>query len=627
MEKRVLGVLAAGVAVSLLLGGQSVAAPEQQAVQRIQPDPLLMFPSNPAQADWAAVARDREAKAQVRAQARQQGVGAQAALPYQEKEAAGTSGANNTPATAEHIAGFGTRGNANPKVVLTGDLKPDDTIPTLPPFAETNDAIGLASDTGVGGDRQAVRTSGTIGDGPHGSAGDGTGDVDFYRIAGGASGVTFTARTSTPTGDLNTFLALFDADGGMWAVSGDAGGSTDSAITFTIPPGRDFYLMVGSDPFGVPRDPKTPGTGDGVATEGPYELGITSGRSRGDLDYYSFDLRAGDVLGASVAGGGTRLAVYDPAGREVFGSMQDLTSIFAVDSPMPGGGNAVVDFVAPRDGRYRLGVEAGEGGPYDIKLEAFRPGTETAPRGSVHTIFLDFDGARVNTAIYGSGGGIRDLSPLSSFLPRWGLTAGDERALITAIIATVRENIERDMVAKGTNPRFAVRILNSRDHADPWGQPNVSRVVVGGSVAETGIGTIGIAQSIDAGNFGREETALVLLDEISAPAGPAWSLNSYIRPESDRIAFIGRAVGNITSHEAGHMSGSWYTNRLNDLQGVMDPGGNPAVMFAVGPDGVGGTADDPDLDFIEEELSPSEGFTGIEDTVNRTAWAFVRGTG
>ena len=622
MTTRSLGVLAAGVAAALLLGGQTAATAEPQAVPLIHPDPLLMFPSDPARTDWVAVNRNREEKAQ----SRRQRTSTQAALPYREKEPVGTSGANDTLTTAEHIAGFGTRRHAAAKVALTGDIRPDGTIPTLPAFPETNDALGLAADTGIPGARRAVRTSGVIGDGPHGSAGDATGDYDFYRLDGGADGVTFTARTSTPTGDLDTLLGLWDADGALGALNGDNGGSTDSAITVTIPPEQTFYLMVGSDPAALPQDPETPGTGPGVSTEGPYQLLITTGKSGGDLDYYSFDLRAGDVLGASVAGGGTRLAVYDPAGREVFGSSQDLTTYFAVDSPMPGGGNAVVDFVVPTDGRYRLGVEAGEG-PYDVRLEAFRPGTETAPRGSVHTIFLDFDGARVNTSIFGMGGGLRDLSPLSAFLPRWGLAAADERALITAVTATVRENLERDMIAKGTNPRFALRVLNSRDHADPWGQPNVSRVVVGGTILESGIPTIGIAQSIDAGNFGREETALVLLDEISAPAGPRWSLNSYVGPRSDKVAFIGRAVGNITSHEAGHMSGSWHTSGPNDVHGIMDPGGNPAVMFAVGPDNVGGTADDPDLDFTEDELSPAEGFTGVEDTVARTAWAFVRGTG
>lgn len=612
MAKRVLGLLTIALLTSALLSGQSSAAPG-----RIQPDPLLMFPQRPATTDWAAVVRDREAKTKARASA-----SAQNPLPYKEKEPPGNNGANDSLATAEHIGGFGTQRNS--KVRLTGDLKPDTSIPTLPPAAEPSDAFGQASETGVGTTRRSVRTNGTIGDGPYGSAGDGTGDFDFYRVSAGATPVTFTARTLTPTGDLDTLLALFDKDA-LWTINDNVAGSTDSSISFTIPPGREFFLMVGSGPFGIPGDPTKPGTGRGFQTEGPYELKIISGPSE-DLDYYSFDLRAGDVLGASLADGGTRLAVYDPAGREVFGSAQDATSIFSTASPMPGGGNAVVDFVAPKEGRYRLGVEAGEGA-YDIKLEAFRPGTETAPRGSVHTIFLDFDGARVNTSIFGPGGGIRDLSPLSSFLPRWGLAARDERALTDAIIATVKENLERDLAAKGTNPRFALRVLNSRDHADPWGQPNASRVVVGGTAVESGILTIGIAQSIDAGNFGKEETALVLLDEISAPAGPAWSLNTYLGQGSDKIAFVGRAVGNITSHEAGHISGSWHTDLTNAVPGIMDPGGNPAAMFAVGPDGRGGTADDPDLDLVEEGISPSEGFTGIEDTLNRTAWAFVRGTG
>lgn len=614
MAKRVLGILTIVLLTSALLSGQSSAAPG-----RIQPDPLLMFPQRPATTDWATVVRDREAKTKARVQA-----SAPNPLPYKEKEPPGNNGANDSLATAEHIAGFGTQRAKNSKVRLTGDLKPDTSIPTLPPAAEPSDAFGQASETGVGTTRRSVRTNGTIGDGPYGSAGDGTGDFDFYRVSAGATPVTFTARTLTPTGDLDTLLALFDKNA-LWTINDNVGDSTDSSISFTIPPGREFFLMVGSGPFGIPGDPTKPGTGSGFQTEGPYELKITSGPGE-DLDYYSFDLRAGDVLGASLAGGGTRLAVYDPAGREVFGSAQDATSIFSAASPMPGGGNAVVDFVAPKEGRYRLGVEAGEGA-YDIKLEAFRPGTETAPRGSVHTIFLDFDGARVNTAIFDRDGGLRDLSPLSSFLPRWGLAARDERALTDAIIATVKENLERDLAAKGTNPRFALRVLNSRDHADPWGQPNVSRVVVGGTTAESGILTIGIAQSIDAGNFGKEETALVLLDEISAPAGPAWSLNTYVGQGSDKIAFIGRAVGNVTSHEAGHISGSWHTDLTNAVPGIMDPGGNPAAMFAVGPDGRGGTADDPDLDLVEEGLSPAEGFTGIEDTVNRSAWAFVRGTG
>ncbi len=134
---------------------------------------------------------------------------------------------------------------------------------------------------------------------------------------------------------------------------------------------------------------------------------------------------------------------------------------------------------------------------------------------------------------------MRDLSPLSAFLGRWGLGAEDEDELIDQIVATVRENLRRDLRRQGANTEFDVRIRNSRDHQDRFGRNNWSRAIVGGTIDESGIPTIGIAQSIDPGNYGREETALVLLDILSDP--PAGfgdpSLNSYITPgvRCDRV--------------------------------------------------------------------------------------------
>jgi hypothetical protein len=319
------------------------------------------------------------------------------------------------------------------------------------------------------------------------------------------------------------------------------------------------------------------------------------------------------------------VTVYNTTGRESFGSTQNSTSIYPAASPLPRVGNAVADFVAPKDGRYTIAIRSG-GGAYSVDVQAYRPGTELLPRGTVQTIFLDFDGAAVDPAIFGGPAGVVQLSPFSSFVPRWGLTAADENALINSVVASVKENIERDLSARGGNPRFAVRILNSRDDADPFGQPNVTRLVVGGTIAESGISTVGIAQSIDPGNFGNEETALVLLDKVSDPAGPAVSLNTYVTPATaDKAKFIGRAVGNIVSHEAGHMAGSWHLDQFNPQGSIMDQGGNAKVLFEVGPDNVGGTADDTDVDFTEDVLNPAEGFTGIEDTRARTAWAFTRG--
>jgi hypothetical protein len=57
----------------------------------------------------------------------------------------------------------------------------------------------------------------------------------------------------------------------------------------------------------------------------------------------------------------------------------------------------------------------------------------------------------------------------------------------------------------------------------------------------------------------------------------------------------------------------------------MDQGGNYAAIFGPGPDGVGGTADDTDTDFGRNRLNPFEGFAGVEDTLNRTAWGLSAG--
>ena len=260
-----------------------------------------------------------------------------------------------------------------------------------------------------------------------------------------------------------------------------------------------------------------------------------------------------------------------------------------------------------------------------MKFEAYRPGTETTTRGTVQTIFLDFDGARVNTSIFQRQGSQRDLSPLSAFLPAWGLTAADENKIIDATVASVRENMSRDLAARGTNPDFAIRILNSRDNADPFGQPDVSRVIIGGSSAEADIDTIGIAQSIDPGNFGHEETALLLLDYVSKPAPNPNSYNTFVAPGADKAAFIGRSLGNYAAHEAGHFSGSWHTKATDDVANLMDQGGNPTQMVGVGPDGLGGTADDVDVDYTSDVFDSQ--FAGTEDTLNRTAWAYSRGQG
>ena len=84
---------------------------------------------------------------------------------------------------------------------------------------------------------------------------------------------------------------------------------------------------------------------------------------------------------------------------------------------------------------------------------------------------------------------------------------------------------------------------------------------------------------------------------------------------------MGHALGNVISHEIGHLIGNWHTDRL-DTHRQPDGRGRRELwlLFGVGKDGVGGTKDDPDVDFRKDRFDPFEGFTGTEDTLGRSVW-------
>jgi hypothetical protein len=376
-----------------------------------------------------------------------------------------------------------------------------------------------------------------------------------------------------------------------------------------------------AEPAGATGANDTLGTAEpvrGFGTSGTPAARL-QGSLSADVDVYRVDLRAGDVFAAQATGAATQLTIFDPAGVQMQGSAQDFSSLYPEGSPLPRGGNAIADHVAAVSGTHYLSVAAGSG-DYEVAIQAHRPPLERerAPQ----TIFLDFDGATVDMAKFeiDPNPGVRTLSPFSAFLSSWGLTTADEPAVARQIARTVRENLAEDTAAAGYDTRLLV--LNSLDHPDVWGLPNVSRVVIGGTTEEAGFATVGISESIDPGNFAQEETALVLQDFLAQPAGPSVSLNTYLTPASDRVLFVGRAIGNVVSHEIGHFVGSWHTDNTNDTINLMDAGGGPHVdaFFGVGPDGVGGTADDTDNDLTVDVFRPLEGFTGLEDTRNRTAY-------
>ena len=430
-------------------------------------NPYTSWGQDPATVDWAYWQAVAQARGQERAAAQVQAT-ATPPLVHTEVEPAGTRGQNDTQATAEFVNGFGTGGRRTPAAQLLGTLAPSALVVQPVASAEDDGAIPLANATGLDGGPGQAATDATVGDGPHGSAGSGSGDFDFYKVTATA-GQLLVADIDTPTSNLDSVLVLWDSAGSIVDFSDDFDGF-DSLISVQIPADGDYFVMVAGF-FSLPDDPFDSGSGIGAESEGGYHLAIDIDTAEADV--YSFDVKAGDVIGATVTGAAGQLVLFDPTGRQLMGSTQDLSFIYPAQSPLPGGGNATVDHVAGTAGRYALMVTRGTGA-YEVTLEAHRP-EEHQGRNEVQTLFLDFDGARVNTNVFGGPGTVQ-LSPLSSFLAGWGLTPADEDAVIDAIVATVEENVRADLAQRGGNPRFAVRVRNSRDNADTFGQPNTSRL-------------------------------------------------------------------------------------------------------------------------------------------------------
>jgi hypothetical protein len=518
------------------------------------------------------------------------------------------------------IRGFGTA----PSETDTIDVDVEQDLPpamVLMPSSEDEGSIPLATPTGlVSGN--AVKVSAVIGDGLFGTAGTGSGDFDFFLIENVQAGQTILIDVDTPIplGDLDPVAVLYDPLGNVVDFNDDAGGTFDSFLSVEAPVDSDYYVSISGTRLNL-QNPLVSSSGPGAGSEGSYD--VTIGLDYFDELFLTFRLRKGDIFGASVAALPAELSLTDKTTLERQGSSQDITFAHPTASPLPSG-NVALSHAVDRTGDFTLHVLPDKSENYTVSLRVFKGPLLSGVKGDVQTIFIDFDGETIDTGalFLGKPPGemLSTLSPLVNFLTGWGLTTADENEVIDSILAQVQESVVDDIKMRGREPKFDIQILNSRDHADPFGMPNVSRIIVGGTIPELGIGTLAIAESIDVGNFETKETAVVLLDLLSAPAPDPNSLNSFpLAPGVSIIELIGVGVGNIAAHEAGHYLGNWHTDQFNPLANLMDQGGNLANTVGVGPDGIFGTADDEDVDFGLDVFVPNEGFMGFEDTLNAIA--------
>ncbi len=666
------GALRGRVCVALVLSLANLAGsargldPKKQAaaLQAADPELLRSQGANPylsllpveAEPDWEYW-RARMAYEAARRRLEVAGSFPATAVLVTESEAPGVLGENDLPLFAEDLPGFGSRVGQSASAEVSGHLLAL-WQSAGGPYAEDDGAIPLAHPLTVA-EGTAVVVAGILGDGPHGSAGTGRGDFDFYAFSAVAgTRIEVAVRTPVPLGDLDPVAALYRGDGIPVAFNDDIlrpGFLTtfDSYLAYTTTESGTYYALVGGfAPFEnfelemLPADPFDPSSGPGAGSEGTYDVVIAVDVDvLPDVDFYRVELRAGDVLGASLAGSAGRVSLLVLDDELRVASLADLSAIYPDASPLGGGGGrAALAYVAETAGTYAVGVDrpiglAGDGdGAYSLELRVARPPLDREGSDAVQVLFLDFDGATIDASIFLPFLGTVTLSPLVDFLGRWGLDAADEGALVDSILRHVEENLSEDLRLRGRNGDFAasgvagefdVEIRNSRDHPDPWGEPNVSRLIVGGTVEELGVELLGIAESIDPGNFSTAETGVILLDLLSAEGGNPNSLNSFpLALGASKVDLIGAGLGNVASHEAGHLFGNFHTDRDFETGGVANVMDRIDLAgLVVGPGAVFGDADDRDVDFGPDAYSRFEPFAGTEETLETISFGLPRGGG
>lgn len=401
------------------------------------------------------------------------------------------------------------------------------------------------------------------------------------------------------------------------------------------------------------------GEEDTIDINGSLPVSISGqGNVTADVDTYAFNLRAGDILDVSVVGAGANLTVlygpsangttYNPRatnGAFWFGTDSNQGLFHPDNSPLMTIGNAVAAQVVPHTGTYYLVVAPSNTAVnYTAGLRVYRPVAESLPIGAQQTIYLDFEGGFYPTTLFpGSVNpfGIVRFSSLRQNLGALGLLNTSEAAyneLITKTVEYVHSDFNSVITdgqngnynATGIPGQFGVRILNSRDVAlglypEPsLDDPLVTRLFIGGTVNDAGITNIlGIAQSLDIGNFDMSEFSILPIDFFLAAATQFPIANNM-----SVLDAVARSMAWTVSHEAGHTFGLRHTDGTDFIGSIIDgPGAQRDVYgMGIGPDGIFGTIDDTIPNFSIDQFDLTEGMFGFQDTANALAYSLSTGT-
>ncbi|MBQ4819287.1 T9SS type A sorting domain-containing protein [Aquimarina sp. MMG016] len=557
---------------------------------------------------------------------------------------------NDTQATAQSISNFGSGADQINRVTIQGGLTqltpPEFTIDSITP-TEDNGSIPLANFLTFDDKFTTITGSTAIGDGPHGSSGTATGDNDFYGVTLKASELVEFRAFATDSSLVNPLVVLFNEQGQI--IDFDAAPTPTTFLRFIAPvDGNYFFGLYDFETVIVVNgglvDPLNSGTGAGVGVEGNYDFAV-SFYGETETDFYSFQLEKGDVFGVAVAALSNSTArLFFPNGQQAVGTSA-FGNRFIEGSPLPLNGQTTFSYIAPENGTYTISI-SGNFGPYSADIVSSRPGLEIN-KGQKQYIYLDFTGAdfkqrdffNVPDSVAVGDPELdkeRFLSPFGDFLENWGIrdTRGNRLRLAFEATRVVRENLEKDFIESGLNPNFDVEIISDYgsdllgeripDFLERAGIP-YGKMIIGGTVEESGIQTIGIANAIDPGNYSLTDEAIFLMDIISSDnPNSAVSLNNV--PLADGVSIedlIVEVVGNITSHEIGHYLGNFHTSVQNNVFSIMDEGGPIISQAGVFPGGAFGDANTVNMEYARDIYSLREFFEveGIDLTDVNTAFA------